>query len=120
MLVYRQATTRGDLVMTWKDKTLRIEGRLATAKERTALQAWAMEHSLTLEGSLDDLATVEAAPEVLKKALADLVGKGVGEAGYMVYAVDKRGRGRVLYRKDIPIELDQVTAVSKVPQVAGG
>ena len=120
MLVYRQATIKGDLVLTWRDRTLRIEGRLATAKERTLLRAWAMEHRLQIQGSLDDLATVEAEPESLKKALADLVGKGVGEAGYVVYAVDKKGRARVVHKHDVPISLEDVVAVSKVPAVAGG
>lgn len=120
MLIYRQATAKGDLVLTWAGRSLRIEGRLATERERQLLREWAKKHELSLEGSLADQATVDASPETLRAALSDLVTRGVGEAGYMVYVVNRRGKGRALYNKAVPLNLDEVAEVNKVPQVSGG
>ena len=111
--------------MVWKDSQISIDGRLSTRKEQQVVEEWAKKHKLTIVGSLDAQASilVEVGKEKgLRKALGRLIRRSVGEAGYMVYAVDKRGRGRVLYANENYEQVigDDVEEVAKVPATNGG
>lgn len=119
MVTLRWATGRGDLIMTWERYEVKIQGRMATAAEREKLTAWAKEHGLTIEGNLEGVAVIHGEPAGLKKALSALVRKDVGAVGYAVYAVDKKGRGKVLTHHS-EVDLSKFKEVAKVPQVKGG
>lgn len=117
-LTFRWATARGDVVLTWKDKAIRVDGTLATPKETEKLRAWADEYELDFEGPLDGQAHAESTRAMCQCALEALVGKQVGDAGFLLYAVDKKGKGKVLQSKKI--DLGGMKQVAKVPQVRGG
>ncbi len=124
-LTFRWATAKGDLVMVWKDNRISIDGRLSTKKEQQLVKEWAKKNKFLVVGSLDAQASilVEVGKEKeFRKALTRLIRRSIGEAGYMVYAVDKRGGGRVLYANDDyePVIGDDVEEVAKVPATKGG
>ena len=118
-LKLRWATGKGDLILWWKDKELKILGRMATPEEEKRLTTWAKEQGLTIEGDLAQEATIHADPDLLKRALTDLVKKDVQAVGYVVYGVNKKGKGKVLAHHS-EVELEKFTEVARVPQVKGG
>lgn len=117
-LVFRWATARGDVVVTWKKDTIHIDGTLATDKERDKIEAWAREYDLKIGGELAGPAVVKTTTAMCKCALEGLLSKQVGDAGYLVYVVDKKGKGKVLQSKHV--DLAGVKQAAKVPQVRGG
>ncbi|MDP2948478.1 MAG: hypothetical protein Q8P22_02935 [Chloroflexota bacterium] len=117
-LTFRMATHRGDLVVTWKAGTIRIDGNLTTEVERLKLQEWLGRHRLTAKGDLSSQAVVETTPLTAKAAMEDLVGREVGEAGWLVYGVDKKGKARILGQR--AVKLDEFKEVVKAPRPQGG
>ena len=112
------ATGRGDLILMWKERELTIHGKLAGQKERDQLTTWAKEHGLLIEGDWPE-PRIHAEPEYLKKALTDLVGKDVGMVGYIVYALTKKGKAKVIAHHS-EVDLTKFTEVVRVPQARGG
>lgn len=117
-LVFRMATVKGDLVMTWREDLLEINGILATNVERERLKAWAKEHNLKIKGKLEHRASITAKAEELAAALKALVDQDIGAAGFMVYGVTKEGQGSVLAKGDY--KLEDLKDVAKVPAIRGG
>lgn len=108
----------GDLVITWAKDAILIDGRLATEREQKKVESWAKKHNLHIEGPLTEHCKIHADMPKIKKALEELVKEQVGEAGYLLYGVDRLGRGKILKKEDVQIpELKQVV---KAAQTKGG
>lgn len=104
----------------WEGKEIKVQGKLATATEREKLRSWAKEHDLVIAGDLEHEATIVAdQPEQLQKALTELVKKEVGAVGYLIYGVNKRGKGKVIAHRS-EVKLEDFTEVARLPQVKGG
>lgn len=116
--IFRMATHRGDLVITWRDNQIMIHGQVSTLQERAKLQGWATEHKLTIRGDLAGTSRITADPAVLRSALNALVNKEVGEAGWLVFAVSQRGKARVIRQRNV--DVGEEAEIVKVPQTSGG
>ena len=115
----RMATYRGDLLLTWRENEIHVDGRLSMQKERDDLQTLAEKHGLAIEGDLAGHATLVGKRERLETALLELIGRKIGAAGYAVYSVNRKGEGRVLYSKR-DLDLADTKEVATVPRTVGG
>ena len=105
--------------MRWEGGQLLISGKLSTAKEKERLLAWATEEGLIIDGDLASEAVISASSARLRAALTELVRKDIKDVGYLIYAVDEKGRGKVLSLRS-EFEISKFSEIAKVPQVSGG
>ena len=121
--VYRQATLKGDLVIIWKGSMLELNTTLATEKELAFLKQWLQDETSLQQTTVPYRTTCSGTPENIRAALGRLISKQVGETGYVVYAIGKRGKGRVILKKEVDTLVlgdEQTKEVVKVKQAVAG
>jgi hypothetical protein len=116
---FRWMTARGDLRIGWKKDRIHFDGLLATSVEADAVRKWAAEWGLKVEGDLLGQAHVVAPPKVLKKAIEDLVDRQVKDPGYLLYAVDKKGKAKVVESPGT-VDATKTKQVVKAARTRGG
>lgn len=101
--------------MKWQEGKVTVDKAFATNYDLDALTKWAETYNLRSSGE----GQVITFTGDIRSAVENLIRKEIGEQGYFVYVVNKKGKGKVVHSlRDF--KLEETERIVKVPQVSGG